>query len=173
MTFILAFKLFSKVTWRCLPLESSANVLFIIIFCKIVSSILINCEFRQQKQLVVRNFSLLHYLYLRVLSGLLIPPSSVFTPPSHYQFLGTSRSSLFSLLSSASVFFSSVSWQQLKDALMSFKSIVVVVVELFCLRLVVLKRGGGGKWESELRPSLARAGCSALESDYISIYCII
>lgn len=55
---------------------------------------------------------------------------------------------------------------------MSFKSIVVVV-ELFCLRFVVLKRGGGGEWESELRPSLARAGCSALESDYISIYCII
>lgn len=57
---------------------------------------------------------------------------------------------------------------------MSFKSIVVVV-ELFCLRLVVLKRRGGGgvEWESELRPSLARAGCSALESDYISIYCII
>lgn len=57
---------------------------------------------------------------------------------------------------------------------MSFKSIVVVVVELFCLRLVVLKRRGGEvEWESELRPSLARAGCYALESDYISIYCII
>lgn len=128
------------------PLESSANVLFII-FCKIVSSILINCEFRQQKQLVVRNFSLLHYLYLRVLSGLLIPPSSVFTPHLITNFLGLLALAFFHYFLLLLFFsFSSVSWQQLKDALMSFKSIVVVVfvVELFCLRLVVLKRERGG-----------------------------
>lgn len=56
---------------------------------------------------------------------------------------------------------------------MSFKSIVVVVVALLFAPRCFKKKEGGGEWESELRPSLARAGCSALESDYISIYCII
>lgn len=105
------------------PTESSANVLFII-FCNRFVDIN-KLKIPPTKAACLKKFlSLLHYLYLRVLSGLLIHPYSVFTPQSHYELLGTSRSSLFSLRSL--LFFSCVSWQQLKDALMSFKSIVVV-----------------------------------------------
>lgn len=137
---MLVFKLLSNATLSCFSLESSANVLFII-FCNRFVDINKLKIAPTKAACRKKNFSLLNYLYLRVLSGLLIhpsqsslprPQSSLLFSQSHYQLLGTSRSSLFSLLS---YFFSCVSWQQLKDALMSFKSIVaaiVVVLFSFC-----------------------------------------